>query len=90
MRSGNLSRQARVRPYFEKGKRAGLIVTGIRSGSVFQKIGLRNSDILLNVNGQPVVSSGDYRKFLSAVESSADLKLQVRRRGKVEEIEYSF
>lgn len=86
----DLSRQLRVRPYFEKGKRAGVVLSNIRPDSVFAKVGLANNDILLNVNGKPIMSRADYQTLLEAIESSSDLKLQVRRKGNEEVIEFSF
>lgn len=86
----DLSRQVRVRPYFEKGKRAGVVLSNIRPDSVFAKVGLANNDILLNVNGKQIMGRSDYQTLLQAIESSSDLRLQVRRKGNEEVIEFSF
>ena len=43
--------QARAVPYFEDGKTVGFRVFAIKPGSVFEKIGLQNGDVIQRVNG---------------------------------------
>lgn len=51
----NLNRflmQARTVPYKKRGRIAGFRITSISPGSIYEKIGLRNGDVLLRVNRQ--------------------------------------
>lgn len=41
----------RVVPYFENGKQIGFKLISIKEGSIFAKMGLKHSDVLLKVNG---------------------------------------
>lgn len=51
--------QARAVPYFKEGKSIGLRLFAIRPGSLYEKIGLLNGDILKAVNDK---SLGDFRE----------------------------
>lgn len=53
--------QARAVPYFKEGKAIGLRLFAIRPGSLYEKIGLLNGDILRAVNDK---SLGDFREAM--------------------------
>jgi len=57
--------QARAVPYFEQGKAVGLRLFAIKSDSLFEKVGLRNGDILKTINGENL---GDFSKALTLFE----------------------
>jgi general secretion pathway protein C len=57
--------QARAVPYFEQGKAVGLRLFAIKSESLFEKVGLRNGDILKTINGENL---GDFSKALTLFE----------------------
>ncbi len=48
--------QARVLPYIQKGKNHGFIISEITPHSLYQRIGLKNEDILQKVNGVAVTN----------------------------------
>jgi general secretion pathway protein C len=56
---GSIMRQIKFRPHFFEGEPDGLMVYGIRPNSVFREIGLRNGDIIKDVNGVAIVSKND-------------------------------
>ena len=82
-------RQIKFRPHFSEGEPDGLMVYGIRPNSVFRKIGLRNGDIIKDVNGAAIVSKSDVSDLLAEIEGQDDLKLTLFRRGKVKELTYT-
>ena len=45
--------QIRAVPHFEGGQSTGFRLFAIRSGSLFDKIGLKNGDIIQEINGKP-------------------------------------
>ena len=49
-----LMKQMNIRPYFEKGKPSGLMLSRIRLRSIFQELGLKNGDVITGVNGEPI------------------------------------
>jgi general secretion pathway protein C len=80
--------QIRIRPYFNKGKPEGLILTGIKPGSFFRKMGLRSGDILTGVDGKNIESVDDAMKFYENLKSASDVTLHLKRRGRTEAIKY--
>ncbi len=86
---GSIMRQVKFRPHFSEGEPDGLMVYGIRPNSVFRKIGLRNGDIIKNVNGVGIVSENDVSSLFAEIEDQDDLKLTLFRRGKIKELTYS-
>lgn len=77
-----LAGQARVEPEYAQGKRIGFRVARIRAGSIFESLGLRNGDLLLDVNGadlgNPAQVLGLYG-LLMTPNAKASIRL---RRGK--------
>ena len=80
--------QIRIKPYFDKGKPGGLILTGIKPGSFFRKMGLRSGDILTGVDGKDIESVDDAMKFYENLKSASDVMLHLKRRGRTETINY--
>ncbi len=85
-----LMRQARVRPYFRNGKPGGLRLTRIRHNSIFRRLGLRNGDIITGVNGDDIKSVDDALKFYSNLKSSPRVSLQIKRRGRLRNLDYTI
>lgn len=80
---GRLAGQARIEPQYVKGKRIGFGVTRIRAGSVLETLGLRNGDLLIDVNGadlgKPAAVLGLYALIF---RPNAAATLRLRRKGK--------
>ena len=85
-----LMKQAKIRPHFKNGKPDGLTLSRIKRNSIFTKLGLRSGDIITGVDGQEIQSVDDALKFYNSLKSASDVTLQVRRRGKLRDIEYSI
>ena len=86
---GSMMRQIKFRPHFSEGEPDGLMVYGIRPNSVFRKIGLRNGDIIKDVNGSVIVSKDDISNMFDGIEDQESIKLTLFRRGKVKELTYT-
>lgn len=86
----NLMQQVRIRPHFKNGKPDGLTLTRIRPDSIFRKLGLRSGDVLTGIDGNPIESVDDALKFYNSLKTSSNVGIQLRRRGKVETIDYSI
>jgi general secretion pathway protein C len=61
--------QARAVPYFKDGRAVGLRMFAIKSGSLYEKLGLRNGDILKTINGN---SLGDITQAIKLFERLKD------------------
>jgi general secretion pathway protein C len=87
---GDLMKTVRIRPHFEKGQPAGLRLAGVRPNSVVRKLGLRSGDILQAVDGAPVRSVDDVVNLYSKLTSQDDLTLQIKRRGRVQNLRFQM
>ena len=85
---GVIMKQVKFRPHFTEGEPDGLMVYGIRPNSIFRKMGLRNGDIIKDINGTPIVSAEDASSLFSEIEDADDAKVTLFRRGKVKELFY--
>jgi general secretion pathway protein C len=91
--AGNLNdlmKQVRIRPHFRDGKPDGLSLTGIRPNSIFRKMGLRNGDIMMGVDGEKIESVDDALKFYRSLTSASKLELQIKRRGRPQTMNYNI
>jgi general secretion pathway protein C len=84
----SLMRQVKIRPHFTEGEPDGLMVYGIRPNSVFRQMGLRNGDILKDINGTQISSAEDASTLYSEIQGSDDAKITIFRRGKIQELSY--
>jgi general secretion pathway protein C len=82
--------QARVRPYFSEGEADGFMISRIKQGSIFQKMGIRNGDIIQGVNSEPIKSPDDMLELYKGLKSGSQITLNIKRRGKEETLEYVF
>ncbi len=82
--------QARILPHFENGEADGLAVTGIKAGSIFMKMGLRNGDIVHGVNGDTITTPDDILSIYSDMQSGSGLSIQIKRGGRERTINYRF
>jgi len=83
-----LMKQVRIRPHFTNGRADGLRLTGIRSGSIFSRMGLRSGDVLVGVDGERIQSVDDALKFYRSLKSATNVKLTVKRGGREKTIDY--
>jgi len=82
--------QAVVRPYLNKGVQEGLIISNIAPNSLYEKMGLQNGDILIDVNNKPLQSADNLLQTVNLMQSGSSIDLNVKRNGKIETINYSF
>lgn len=85
-----LMKQIRVRPHFSGGRPDGLILSSIKSNSIFRKMGLRNGDILQGIDGKPIESVDDALGLADSLMSASNIRLEIKRRGKPQIIEYNI
>ena len=87
---GSMLSQAQIRPYFNAGVPDGFIVTSIRAGSLYQKMGVANGDIIQEVNNRKIQTADDLTGLLNTLKSSNDISLVVRRGGSPKAMSYQF
>lgn len=83
--------QARIQPFFAPGGTAnGFIISRIQKGSIFQKMGMQNGDIIQSVNGQSIQGPGEVMELYKGLQSGSEITLSIKRRGKEQDLKYVF
>lgn len=82
--------QARAVPYFKEGKAVGLRMFAIRSASIFEKIGLRNGDILKSINGNSLGDLSQAMKLFERLKEERSLNLTLERNSEEKEFSYQI
>ncbi|MBU0969924.1 MAG: type II secretion system protein GspC [Proteobacteria bacterium] len=85
----SLMKQVRIRPYFKEGEPNGLLLYGIKQGSVFQTLGLQNGDIVQELNGARTLTPQDAQKIYQDMDTTSDMRFLVLRKGQQKEIAYT-
>ena len=87
---GKMLAQVRISPYFSSGKPDGFMVSRIKPGSIFQKMGMQNGDIIQGVDNQPIKSPDEMLKLYNKMKSGSAISLNIKRKGRQEELKYIF
>ena len=87
---GSLLRQAQIRPYFEGGVPDGFLISNIRSGSLYQKMGAVDGDIIQEVNNRKIRTADDVMGLLNTVKAGSNMSMTIKRRGVQETLNYVF
>jgi general secretion pathway protein C len=85
----SLMTQVKIMPHMEEGQPDGLSVSNIQPNSIFRRMGLRNGDILVGVDGQNIKSVDDALKLYDNLKTSDNVSVQIKRRGRVRNIDYN-
>jgi type II secretion system protein C len=83
-----LLQQARAVPSYKNGQAVGLRVFAIRPDSLYSKIGLRNGDVLLNINGRPLGDLTEAIKLFEIMKAENSFSLSLERNRETKEFTY--
>ena len=86
----SLMTQVQIQPHMEDGVPAGLSLSSIKPNSIFRRMGLRNGDIITGVDGSEISSVDDALKLVDNLKNASNLSVQLKRRGREKNIEYSI
>ncbi len=78
----NLLTQARAVPNSENGLPAGYKLFQIIPGSLYDKLGLQNGDVITGLNGQVMNDPGKAFEMMNELKTSNHLELQIKKDGK--------
>jgi len=87
---GSLLRQAQIRPYFEAGVPNGFLISNIRPGSLYQKMGAVDGDIIQEVNGRPIRTADDVMGLLNTIKAGSTMSMTIKRGGSQQTLNYQF
>jgi general secretion pathway protein C len=71
--------QARAVPYFKDGKAVGLRLFAIKRDSLYEKVGLKNGDILVDINGESLADITQAAKIFEKLKTDRELSLKLER-----------
>lgn len=82
--------QARAVPYFRGGQSVGLRLFAIKSGSLYEKLGLKNGDVLIAANGVQLVDLGNALKIIEQLKESSSLVIILERSAREVTLKYQW
>ncbi|MCB0345387.1 MAG: hypothetical protein KDD66_09725 [Bdellovibrionales bacterium] len=82
--------QARAVPYFKNGESVGMRLFAIRRGSLYEKLGLKNGDILKAVNGNSLSDPTQALKIFEQLKSERSINVRVERGGSERNLNYEI
>lgn len=82
--------QASIRPHSTDGEADGLTITGIKAGSIFRRMGLRNGDIIQGVNNNTIQTTEDIMNMYNDLISAPEISLQITRRNQARSFNYTI
>ncbi|OQX64826.1 MAG: hypothetical protein B5M55_05405 [Desulfococcus sp. 4484_242] len=82
--------QARIQPHYRNGNPGGVRISRIQRGSIFSKLGLRNGDVVEEINGNPLTRAEDIFSLYERLKSGDQASLQITRRGRKKTLTYKF
>ncbi|MFT4703663.1 MAG: general secretion pathway protein C [Bradymonadia bacterium] len=80
----------RVVPNYVNGQPRGFRLQGIRAGSIFSAIGIRNGDVITEVNGTTIDSPQRALALYEAMLQQENVQMSVLRRGREETLNYAI
>ena len=86
----DLMKNVRIQPHFTGGKPDGFKLTGVRPNSFFYDMGLKSGDVITGVDGKKIESVDDAFMLYQGLQSSSNLQLQIKRKGKQRNINYNI
>jgi general secretion pathway protein C len=82
--------QARALPYVEQGKTVGFKISEIVPGSIYEKIGLQNGDVIQKVNSQDVDDPGKFFQLYQGLKNERSISIDLLRGGQRQTLNYDI
>jgi type II secretion system protein C len=85
-----MMRQARIIPYMEEGKPIGFKLFAIRPNTFFSRLGLKNGDVILKLNGIALTSPDTTLDAYQGLKEAKTVTMDILRRGKPRTLKYQM
>lgn len=82
--------QARALPYQEQGKTVGFRISEIVPGSIYEKIGLQNGDVIQRVNSQDVDDPAKFFQLYQGLKNERNISIDLIRGGQRQTLNYEI
>ncbi len=86
----DVAMQARIVPNFEGGKANGFKIFNIKSGSIYEKIGLRNGDVIQKINGFEINSPDKAFEVYQKLKDAKAINIDINRGGSSMSFDYTI
>lgn len=86
----NILTQAKATPNFENGVPTGFKLTQIVQGSIYDKLGLKDGDVITGADGSPINDPMKAMEMLNKLKESSHLALQVKHDGRTVTYDYDI
>jgi len=87
---GALMSQAQIRPYYTAGAPDGFMITNIRPGSLYEKVGLTEGDVIQGAGDRRLLTADDWTFLYNSMKTGSSLTLKIKRGGAEENLNYVF
>jgi general secretion pathway protein C len=85
---GTILTQARALPFMEQGKTVGFRISEIVPGSIYEKIGLVNGDVVQRVNSQDVDEPAKFFQMYQGLKDEKRISIDLLRNGQRQTLNY--
>ena len=85
-----IMKQAIVRPFMNKGVQEGFIISNIAPDSLYEKMGLKNGDIVIDVNNRKLRGASDLLQAVNLMQTGARISVNIKRDNNPQTINYTF
>ncbi len=82
--------QARALPYMEQGKTVGFRISEIVPGSLYEKIGLQNGDVIQKINSQDVDDPAKFFQMYQSLKEERSISIDLVRGGQRQTLNYEI
>lgn len=82
--------QARALPYMAEGKTVGFRISEIVPGSLYEKIGLQNGDVIQKINSQEVDDPGKFFQLYQGLKEERNISIDLLRGGQRQSLSYEI
>jgi general secretion pathway protein C len=87
---GQILTQARALPYLEQGKSVGFRISEIVPGSIYEKIGIVNGDVIQRVNSQDVDDPAKFFQVYQGLKNERNITVDLLRGGQRQTLNYEI
>jgi general secretion pathway protein C len=82
--------QARALPYMEGGKTTGFRISEIVPGSIYERIGIQNGDVIQKINAMDVDDPAKFFQLYQGLKDEKSVSIDVMRGGQRQTLNYEI
>lgn len=87
---GKILTEARIVPYIKDGETDGYKIFAVRPGSLFERIGLNNGDVIKMVNGMKIKSPQEALELFRQLKDETEFEIVIERGGVTKTLRYAI